>query len=364
MILVCPTDYKGTITAATAARALARGAREARPEAEIVELPVSDGGPGLIDALLAARGGDLHTVRVSDPLGRPVDARVLVVQLERGRVAIAESADACGMHLLGRAELDPMRLGSGGVGALIEAAARFADTVVLGLGGSATVDGGVGMAAALGWRFLDADGRDLKPGGAALRRLEHIRAPDVRALPRVVALADVRNPLIGRQGAARVFAPQKGASEADVEVLAEGLARLADVILRDIGVDVASVEGAGAAGGLGAACSAFLGASLARGADWVLRAVDFDERLARASLVITGEGAWDAQSSMGKVTGEVIARAERARVPVLLVAGHVGGELPAHVTPVRSKGGMLDAAELQRVASVETGRLLSARDRR
>ena len=349
MILVAPTSFKGTITAADAARALAQGARDARPDTEVVELPVSDGGPGLVDALLAARGGELHLVRVHDPLGRAVDARVLV----QGATAIVESADACGMHLLGRAELDPIRLGSGGVGELIDAAGRLAGTVVVGLGGSATVDGGVGMAAALGWRFVDAAGRDLEPGGAALRRLEHIRAPDARALQRVVALADVRAPLIGELGAARVFGPQKGASPADVELLEQGLARLADVIRRDVGTEVAALEGAGAAGGLGAACVAFLGATLERGADWVLRAVGFDELLARASLVVTGEGRWDAPSSMGKVTGEVMARAARAGVPVLLVAGRADGPVPPGVALATGAGAPLDADALCAIARDE-----------
>ena len=346
MILVAPTSFKGSITAEDAARALALGARDARADAEVVELPVSDGGPGLIDALRAARGGELHTVRASDPLGRAVDARVLV---QEGN-AIVESADACGMHLLDRAELDPIRLGSGSVGPLVEAAARLGDTVVLGLGGSATVDGGVGMAAALGWHFVDAAGRDLESGGGALRRLDQVRAPQARAFPRVVALADVCAPLIGPAGAARVFGPQKGASPADVDALEEGLARLGDVIRRDVGVDVAALEGAGAAGGIGAACVAFLGAKLVRGADWVLDAIGFDEQLARATLLVTGEGRWDAQSSMGKVTGEVIRRARRAAVPVLLVAGRADGPVPPGVRVATGEPGMLDSHRLRELA--------------
>ncbi|HEX6588678.1 MAG TPA: glycerate kinase [Longimicrobiales bacterium] len=350
MILVAPTSFKGTIGAAEAARALAAGARDALPGIEVVELPLSDGGPGLIDAIRTARGGDLLFVGVRDPLGRPARARILLADLDDGRAAIVESADACGMHLLARAELDPMRASSEGVGELVEAASRHADRVVLGLGGSATVDGGVGMARALGWRFLDDAGRDLDPGGAALRRLAHVRAPSARTRPRVVALADVISPLTGPLGAARVFGPQKGASAADVELLDAGLSRLAEIVQRDVGIDAAALPGAGAAGGLGFGSVAFLGASLARGSNWLLDAVGFDALLARATLVVTGEGSYDAQSSLGKVTGEVIGRAARAGVPVLLVAGRVEGAPPAGVAVATRAGSLLAAAELARLA--------------
>ena len=350
MILVAPTSFKGTIGAADAAAALAAGAREACPDVEVVARPGSDGGPGLIDALRAARGGELTTTMVHDPLGRPVAARVLLVELEHGPTAVVECADACGMHLLADHELDPMRADSAGVGELIHAASRLAGTVVLGLGGSATVDGGAGMARALGWQLADAAGRDVGPGGAALRRLEHVRAPSVRGATRVVALADVTNPLTGPLGAARVFGPQKGASAADGELLDEGLARLAEVVRRDVGPEVAALPGAGAAGGLGAASVAFLGAELLPGADWVLRAIGFDALLARTSLVVTGEGSWDAQSSMGKVTGEVVARAGRAGVPVLLVAGRASGVVPDHVVVAGTGGGVLDTAALTTIA--------------
>ena len=353
MILVAPTSFKGTIGAAEAAAALAAGAREACSGSEVVACPVSDGGPGLIDALLAVRGGDLRIVRVHDPLGRLVDARVLLTELQDGRSAIIESADACGLHLLATGELDPMRASSRGVGELIAAAGNLADTVVIGLGGSATVDGGAGMAVVLGWRLVDAAGRDVEPGGAALRRLERIHAPSARSATRVVALADVANPLAGALGAARVFGPQKGASNADVELLDQGLSRLASVIRRDVAIDVSALPGAGAAGGLGAGSVAFLDAQLVPGADWVLRAVGFDGLLARASLVVTGEGRWDAQSSMGKVTGQVIARAGAVGVPVLLVAGRVEGGLPSHVTAAVGADAPLDTDALRRIAARE-----------
>jgi len=353
VILVAPTSFKGTIGASDAARAIASGARDARPALDVIELPVSDGGPGLIDALHGAGGGALFHATAVDPLDRAVHARVLV----QGARAIVESADACGMHRLARSELDPMRLSSGGLAGLIEAGAELAGTVVVGLGGSATVDGGVGMAAALGWRFLDAAGRDLEPGGGALRRLDRIRAPSARPGWRVVALADVRNPLLGPLGAASVFGPQKGASADDVLALEQGLGRLADVVRRDVGVDVAALDGAGAAGGLGAGCVAFLGATLERGADWVLGAVGFDALLARATLVVTGEGRYDAQSSMGKVTGEVVTRACAAGVPVVVVAGSFEGDVGDGVIAVTGGDTTLDVDALRRLAARAIGRM-------
>lgn len=359
MILVCPTSFKGTITATDAAGAMADGVREACEALECVVMPVSDGGPGLIDALRAARTGEVRVVRVRDPLGRAVDARILLVELDGEPAAVVECADACGMQLLAEAELDPLRLGSEGVGELIAAAAALADTVVVGLGGSATVDGGAGMAAALGWELLDEDGARLEPGGGALRRLHRVRAPEASAQRprRAIGLADVRSPLLGRNGAARVFGPQKGASREDVEILEAGLARLAEVVRRDVGIGVATMPGAGAAGGLGAAVVAFLGGTLEPGGPRVLDLVGFDERLRRARLVVTGEGSWDAQSTLGKVTGEIVERCGRASVPVLLVAGRMRGDTPAHVTRASGDGAALDAAALRRIVAREVARM-------
>lgn len=360
-LIIAPTAFKATLSASQAAGAMAAGARAGCPRAEVVEMPVSDGGPGLIDALRAARGGDIREVEAHDPLSRPLRARVLLMVRERRRVAVLESADACGMHLLSGSERDPLRAHTRGVGELIAAAFALAGTVVVGLGGSATVDGGAGMADALGWRLLDDAGRPLEPGGAALPGLERILQPEASAQRprRVIALADVHNPLIGPLGAAATFGPQKGAAPADVPRLEAGLRRLGDVIRRDLAVDVSGLRGAGAAGGLGAACVAFLGASLEDGASWVLNATGFDRHLAGAGLVVTGEGSWDAQSSMGKITGEVVARAGRAGVPVLLVAGRVTGAVPPHVVVAQTgevDGAMLDADDLRRTVARELAR--------
>lgn len=360
MILVSPTAFKGTLSASEAASAMAAGAREACGAAETAEAPVSDGGPGLIDALRGALGGEVRMVRVHDPLGRPVDARVLLAEFDGAPAAVVESADACGLHLLTEAQLDPLRLGSHGVGELIAHAAAMTDTVVLGLGGSATVEGGAGLASALGWRLLDRASRPLEPGGAALLELERILGPETSARRprRTVALADVQNPLLGPLGAAAVFAPQKGAAPADVARLEAGLDRLARVVRRDLSVEVAGLPGGGAAGGLGAAAVAFLNADLLDGSEWVLRAVGFDAMLSRARLVVTGEGSWDEQSTMGKITGEVVERARRAGVSVLLVAGRVTGQVPRHVTAAAApEGAILDADDVRRMVAREVARM-------
>jgi glycerate kinase len=350
VILVCPTAFKGTLSAAEAAEAMARGARAVTDE-PVVALPLSDGGNGLLDAVRAAGDGTVESVRVAGPAGSPVDARFLA---QPGR-AVVETAEACGLHLVPAGARDPLRATTQGVGELMVRAARGVERVVVGLGGSATVDAGAGMAAALGYRLLDDDGAPIGPGGAGLLRLLAIEPPSEPRLDPAVGLtvlADVTNPLLGRRGAARIFAPQKGASPDEVEVLEEALARWAEVVRRDLGRDVTELPGGGAAGGLGAAMAAYLDAPPAPGSDWVLDAVGFDGRLSAARVGLTGEGAWDAQSSMGKVTGEVVARSAAAGIPVLLLAGSVTGGLPRGVTGADGAGRVLDAGGIEdRVAS-------------
>jgi glycerate 2-kinase len=353
MILIAPTAFKGTIPARAAAEAMAAGARAAVPGADVRVLPLSDGGNGLLDALHSARGGRFRETRVTGPMGEGVVARFL----DQGVDAVVETAEACGLHLVPTDRRDPMTATTAGVGELLRAAAGSvgaacgaalaADRLVVGLGGSATVDAGAGMAAALGWRLLDDRGEPVPPGGAGLLRLHTVHAPDSPPrLPPVITLADVTNPLLGAEGAARVYGPQKGASPEAVERLEEGLSRWADVVARDLGRRVAALPGAGAAGGLGAAFAAYLDSPPRPGAEWLLDAAGFDDLLAAADLVITGEGAWDVQSSMGKITGEVVSRACDAGVPVLLLAGSIGGALPRGVTGVDGGGAVLDEAAL------------------
>lgn len=349
-VLVCPTAFKESLSASDAAAALRTGILEAWPEAEVQVLPLSDGGPGLLESVGTA--GDEHEEQVpaTGPLGDPITARILWT---RPGEVVVEAAKVCGLHLVPPAIRDPLRADTTGVGQLL---ARCGDSgarhIVLGLGGSATVDGGTGMARALGWQFLDAAGRSLPPGGGALADLQRILPPEEspapvspsRIAPDVVALADVYSPLLGPDGAARRFAAQKGASPEEVELLEYGLTRLADITARDLGRDVRFIPGAGAAGGLGAGCLLFLGADLLPGADWVLERVGFDSELAAADLLVTGEGAWDATSGLGKVTTEVLERAAAAGVPSILVCGRIEGAVPDGVQALGgADGDWLDA---------------------
>lgn len=348
MILVAPTAFKGTLTATEAAVAMAGGVQAAGLDETVRRMPLADGGNGLIEALQAARGGRVEKVQVSGPLGRPTEARLL---LRDDGVIVLESADACGLHLLADSERDPLRATTRGVGELLTAAleaAPRATSLWLGLGGSATVDGGSGMAAALGWELLDDVGLPIAPGGGELERLARIRAPARPIeLPDVLTLVDVRNPLLGADGAARVFGPQKGADEAAVRRLERGLGRLAERVREDLGLDVAGLAGAGAAGGLGAGSVAFLGAELRSGSEVVLADVGYDAALARARVLVTGEGAYDAQSAMGKVVAEAVARARARGVATILVTGRLEGPAPAGARVVGGTGRQLSPDDIR-----------------
>ena len=321
-VVIAPNAFKGTLTATQAARAIARGVREVFPDAEIVEVPVADGGDGTVEALVSAKHGDYLHARVEGPLGDPVDATFG----RFGSTSVVELAAASGLALVPPARRDPRRASTYGFGQLLLAARQPGVTEILaGIGGSATNDGGAGMAQAVGYRLLDADGRDLPRGGAALARLERIDASGFQPWPVEVQVAsDVTNPLTGTQGASAVYGPQKGADEAAVRELDAAMARLAEVIERDLGHRVADLPGAGAAGGAGAGLVAFLGAGLVRGAPLIVSASGLDAHLDGADLVITGEGQVDRQTAYGKAPGEVAARARKAGVPVLLLAGSKG----------------------------------------
>ena len=321
-IVVAPQEYKGTLTAGQAAEAMAAGARRAIPEATIDAIPLSDGGPGLIEVIQASRGGTIVKATVQDPLGRLIEARWL--RLEDG-TALLESAKATGLTLLKEAERDPRVTTSYGVGQLIQSALEHGcGRIIVGLGGSATNDGGAGMVAALGARFLDADGNDLPTGGAALAALETI---DISGLdPRlaaasVLAAADVTNPLCGPEGASLMYGPQKGASQEVAVELDAALFRYADIIERDAGVPVLTAPGAGAAGGLGAGLIAFAGAEVRPGFEVVSEAVRVRERLAGADLLLTGEGRLDAQTGYGKAVAGVVRLAAEWGVHALIVPG-------------------------------------------
>jgi len=339
-ILVAPAAFKGTLGPRVVAEALAQGALLALPHAVVLTCPVADGGDGLLDAVLSPTSLREH-VTVTGPLGAPVQAELGWIDAE---TAIFESATACGLALLSADRRNPTESTSRGVGELlVEAADRGAATVVVGLGGSACVDGGVGAARGLGWTFGDVNGATLAEGGAALVTLADW-APGWHLKARVVALADVRTPLAGPEGAAPLFAPQKGATPATVQQLAAGLERLAGAMAGHGRQDLAELPGGGAAGGLGAGLVFFARAELEPGAPWVLARVGFDAALANADIVITGEGAFDRTSLLGKVTGEVLQRAQAARKRAVVVAGRASDVAGTHV--VTGDGALLDAAAL------------------
>jgi glycerate kinase len=320
-VLVAPDKFKGTLPAAEVAARLAAGLSRAGAGAEVVSLPVADGGDGTVDAAVAA-GYRRVEMGVRGPTGRSVTASFALL----GETAIIEAAQACGLSLLPADSLAPLTATSRGVGELILAATRMGATrIVLGLGGVATTDGGAGLIQALGARFTDDSGFELPPGGAALAELRTLDLSGLRALPGVEFLvaSDVDNPLLGPSGAAQVYAPQKGATPDDVKLLEAGLERWADVAEEACGRTVRGEAGAGAAGGLGFAALLFLGARLRPGIELLLEMLSFGQHLDGARLVITGEGSLDAQSLHGKAPVGV-ARAAAGHdpaVPVVAVAG-------------------------------------------
>jgi glycerate kinase len=324
-IVIAPQEFKGSLSATEAARAIAEGLHRTLPDAELDLAPMADGGPGTVEALVTAGGGRRLTTTVADPLGRPVEAGWGL--LEEGRTAVIEMAAASGLVLLRPEERDARRASTYGTGQLIAAALDAGcRRLIIGLGGSATNDGGAGMAQALGARLTDDKDRDLPPGGAALTGLARI---DVSRLDgrlrhcQVLGATDVTNPLCGPQGASAVYGPQKGASRADVEELDVALARYAAVIERDLGKQVAEVPGAGAAGGIGAGLIAFLDAELRSGAELVAEVVGLEKRIAAADLVVTGEGRLDAQTAYGKTVATVARLAQGQGRPVVALAGRV-----------------------------------------
>jgi glycerate kinase len=306
--------------------AIAEGVRQAIPNAEVVTIPVADGGEGTVEALVSSHQGHYEWVNVHGPLGDPVLASYGVI--DGGRTAVVELASASGFSLVTDARRDVRVTSTRGFGELLEAARRArVETVIAGIGGSATNDGGAGMAQALGYRLLDSLGRDLPPGGSSLLRLHRIDRGGVDAgwaSVKVLVACDVTNPLTGPEGASQVYGPQKGADAVTVRMLDRALEHFAQVIEHDLGKKVADIPGAGAAGGTGAGLIAFLDARLVPGASLIVDASGFDQALPGAVLVITGEGRVDSQTAYGKAPGEVARRAQAAGVPTLLIAGIKG----------------------------------------
>jgi glycerate 2-kinase len=325
-VVIAPDKFKGSLSASEAAEAMARGVARAAPGATIDRVPMADGGEGTVAALVAATGGSFRDATVHGPMGEPISARFGL--LGDGRTAAIEMASASGLVLVPIDLRDPMIATTRGTGELLLAAiAAGANRVIVGIGGSATNDGGAGLGQALGYRLLDDQGCELGPGGGSLARLARIdasgRRPELDGIEVAVA-CDVTNPLCGPRGASAVYGPQKGATPAMVEELDANLAHFAAIVERDLGVSIRDVPGSGAAGGLGGGLVAFAGGRLEPGINLVIEAVDLKGRLEGADLCLTGEGALDDQSAFGKTAVGVGRLARSLGCPVLALAGSIG----------------------------------------
>ncbi len=324
-IVIAPQSFKGSLSSREVADAMALGLRRVLRDAELVFLPMADGGEGTVDTLVSATSGTLRQNVITGPLGDKVTASWGI--LGDGTTAVIEMAAASGLTLVPPGRLNPMITTTYGTGELIRAAIEAGcRQMIIGIGGSATNDGGAGMAQALGVSLKDKQGNELPLGGTALAHLQHVDISNLDnrlASCKVTVASDVSNPLYGKQGASWVYGPQKGATEEMCRILDEALENYAAVIKHDLGIEVADIPGAGAAGGLGAGLIAFLGAELRPGIDIVCEAVDLSEHLKRADLVFTGEGRIDSQTVFGKTVAGVARRASIAGVPVIAIAGEL-----------------------------------------
>jgi glycerate kinase len=352
--LLAPDKFKGTFSASDVCRHLRAGILEAHPEAEVISHPLADGGEGTLDVLLTAMGGERIPVRSRGPLG--ADMIVEVGRLPDGIIVI-ESALICGLGRLQSEERNPMETSTYGVGLVVSEVLSWRPPAILvGLGGSATVDCGLGAARALGYRFISECGGELDGRGSDLGRLARIQRPAKASAPgpsvKVIALCDVRNSLVGPDGAAETFAAQKGASSDEIGRLVSGLERVAEVIESDLGIRVADVRGGGAAGGLGAGLHAFVGAELVEGASEVMRLTGLNTRkLTGVDLVVTGEGSYDRGSRAGKVVHEVSAFCQSLGIPIVVVCGQWdAGMLPSSLKVVHGQGVMSDV-DLREIGS-------------
>ena len=382
-IVIASDSFKGSLASMEVARSVEMGILDVFPSCDVVKVAVADGGEGTMDALCQSLGGRFILIPVEDPIGRTINASYVI--LEDGNTAVLEMSSASGLTLLTPAERNPMLTSTYGTGQLIDdAIGRGCRRFLVGIGGSATNDAGMGMLTALGYRFLDAEGNELPGAGASLSKVCGIDCSGVSQAVRdseFIVACDVDSPLYGPDGAAYVFAPQKGADPDMVKALDDGLRQYADVVASYAGKipmhggpsctgeasimkDAASMPGAGAAGGLGYAFVAFFGARLQRGVDMVLDAVGFDSIIEGADLVITGEGRIDAQTLTGKTPYGVLQRASRQNIPVIALAGSVALDDSSGFTAIRQitpPDMQLSEAMLPALASANLRRTISAR---
>jgi glycerate kinase len=342
-ILIAPDKFKGSLNAREVAENIADGLRDVLQDAQIEIVPMADGGDGTAEAICDARGCSWLQCKTYDPLGREINARY--GWMENEKLAVMEMSEAAGMRRLSESERDPVRATTFGVGEMIlDAANRGANEIVIGLGGSATNDGGFGMARALGFRFFSG-AKELTQGVSGLRDLTKIKTPvaagvspansttqPTRLPPqlKIIAAVDVKNPLLGKNGAARVFSPQKGASKKEIDILERALTKLADVVAKEFGFDYRNEPGAGAAGGLGFGLMSFCGAKIRPGLDVVAEAVGLEAKMKDVDLVITGEGSLDRQTLEGKTPAGVARLARKLGKKVFAIAGRTDGNPELH----------------------------------
>lgn len=323
--ILVPDSFKGTLSAIEVCNIMKSSIKNLYKDANIISVPVADGGEGTVDAFLYALGGEKKSIWVSDAFN---EQKILAhYAMLKDNIAVIEMAACAGLPLV-KNRLEPDKTTTFGVGELIiDAINSGAKKIILGLGGSATNDGGCGMAAALGVKFKDEQDQEFIPTGGTLSQIYKIDMNNIYSKIKdveFISMCDVDNPLCGRLGASAVFAPQKGADEDMVRLLDEGLAHLAKIIKRDLHIEVKDIKGAGAAGGLGAGSIAFLQSKLTKGIDVILDTINFDELVSKADIVFTGEGKFDSQSLHGKVVMGVANRSQKYKTPVIVVTGAIG----------------------------------------
>lgn len=328
-IVIAPDSFKESLSASKVAQAISEGIKKIAPESELVCIPMADGGEGTVEALVTATAGKIISVPSVDALNRPINSFLGV--LGNGKTAVVEMAAASGLEMLSASERNPLIASTYGTGLLLKAAmdAGFAE-IIIGIGGSATNDGGAGMAQALGFQLLDKNGRQIGLGGeflSGLHRIDCTRAHPRLANTRITVACDVKNPLVGPAGATAVYGPQKGATPGMTELLEHGMLNYAKVINCKFGADFSNTPGAGAAGGLGAGLMAFCNAEIRPGFDLIAELTNLDEQISKASLVITGEGKIDSQTAYGKTISGIARVCKKYHIPLIALAGMVSGDL-------------------------------------
>lgn len=324
-ILLAPDKFKGSLDAPQVCEAMTEGIRMVSNEIEVVSLPMADGGEGTLDLLLWYSAGKKYQAKVQDPLGRIIEADYGIS--DDGKTAFIEMATASGLQLLNAKERNPLQTSTFGTGELIKVVIeKGVENIILGIGGSATTDAGIGMAAALGWQFFDETEKILAPIGENLIKIKTIKSPTKTASSEsrklnIIVACDVTNPLFGENGAAYIYGPQKGADKQAVKLLDDGLQNIATIIKRDFGKNFAQKEGTGAAGGLGFGTMAFLDAELKEGVKLLMDFCNFDEKLKDVDLIITGEGKIDLQTLQGKLIKGITNRAKQSKIPIAAICG-------------------------------------------